>query len=180
MREYREESAETTPDECLKLAPASCLGGAGGNILPIDGGFHVSEYFAEVIAPLVRDVPFIQSFDLEVGYRWSDYSKTGNDETYKYGFSWRPIDQVLVRVSCSSALHAPRTSASSLRRNTTGLDNAAIDPCSVTNAANIDAALHGTLHLDGDDGCTGRHGRGPRLGSDQRLLRHRPGQPAVP
>ncbi len=31
------------PDECLKLAPASCLGGAGGYLLPIDGGYKVNE-----------------------------------------------------------------------------------------------------------------------------------------
>ncbi|MCA6288488.1 MAG: TonB-dependent receptor plug domain-containing protein, partial [Phenylobacterium sp.] len=45
--EYREEAGETVPDECLKLAPASCLGGAGGNTLPIKGGFDVYEIFGE-------------------------------------------------------------------------------------------------------------------------------------
>jgi len=130
--EYREESAETVPDECLKLAPASCLGGAGGNTLPITGGFRVSEVFGEAIVPLVRDVPFIQSFDLEVGYRHSDYNLTGTDETYKYGFNWRPIDQVLVRVMQQRAARAPNVGELAAP-NVSGLDNASYDPCSEGN-----------------------------------------------
>ena len=38
--EHRKEVGEMTPDECQKLAPASCKGGAGGNVLPIKGGFR--------------------------------------------------------------------------------------------------------------------------------------------
>jgi outer membrane receptor protein involved in Fe transport len=130
--EYREESAETIPDECLKLAPSSCLGGAGGNTLPISGGFNVWEVFGEAIVPLVKDVPFIQSFDLEVGYRHSDYNLTGTDETYKYGFNWRPIDQVLVRVMQQRAARAPNVGELAAP-NVSGLDNASFDPCSVGN-----------------------------------------------
>lgn len=138
--EYREESGETTPDECWKLAPTSCLGGAGGTILPIKGGFNVNEYFAEAIVPLVRDVPFVQSFDLEVGYRWSDYSETGSDETYKYGFSWRPVESLLVRAMQQRAARAPNVGELAAPR-VTGLDNANVDPCSVANAANITPEL---------------------------------------
>ncbi len=75
--EYREEEAETVPDECLKLAPASCLGGAGGNTLPIKGGFDVKEFFAEAILPLVDDRPGVRSLDLELGYRFADYNPSG-------------------------------------------------------------------------------------------------------
>jgi outer membrane receptor protein involved in Fe transport len=138
--EYREESAETTPDECWKLSPASCLGGAGGNILPIEGGFNVSEVFAEAIVPLVRDVPFIQSFDLELGYRYSDYNKTGTDETYKYGFNWRPFDELLVRVMQQRAARAPNVGELAAP-NTSGLDNASYDPCSEGNPNTITPEL---------------------------------------
>lgn len=138
--EYREEAAETTPDECLKLAPASCLGGAGGNTLPIAGGFRVWEVFGEAIIPLVKDVPFIQSFDLEVGYRHSDYNLTGTDETYKYGFNWRPIDQVLVRVMQQRAARAPNVGELAAPQ-VSGLDNASFDPCSEGNPNAITPAL---------------------------------------
>ena len=130
--EYRDESGVTVPDECWKLAPSSCLGGAGGNILPIRGGFHVWEVFGEAIIPLISDVPFIQSFDLEVGYRYSDYTPTGNDSTYKYGFNWRPFESVLVRAMYQRAARAPNVGELAAPQ-TTGLDNAQFDPCSEGN-----------------------------------------------
>jgi outer membrane receptor protein involved in Fe transport len=138
--DYRSENGETTPDECLKLAPASCLGGAGGNTLPIKGGYHVQEYYAELIAPIVSGVPGIQAFDIELGYRWSDYSSTGSSPTYKYGFNWRPFDQLLVRVMEQRAERAPNVGEIAAPQ-TTGLDNALQDPCSVANAANITPEL---------------------------------------
>jgi outer membrane receptor protein involved in Fe transport len=130
--EYRDEFGATVPDECKKLAPASCLGGAGGNTLPIRGGFRVSELFAEAILPIVNDVTGFQSLDLEVGYRYSDYSETGTDDTYKYGLSWKPVDSVLVRVMNQRATRAPNVGELAAPQ-TTGLDNALNDPCSVAN-----------------------------------------------
>jgi outer membrane receptor protein involved in Fe transport len=138
--DYRSENGSDTPDECLKLAPASCLGGAGGNTLPVKGGYDVQEYYAEMIAPLAGGLPFLQSFDVELGYRWSDYSSTGSDSTYKYGFNWRPFDQLLVRVMEQRASRAPNVGELAAP-NTTGLDNASYDPCSVKNAANITPEL---------------------------------------
>ena len=67
--EYREELGETVPDECLKLAPSSCLGGAGGNTLPVAGGFDVKEIFGEALIPIANDMPGVQSLDIELGYR---------------------------------------------------------------------------------------------------------------
>jgi iron complex outermembrane receptor protein len=138
--EWREEKGATSPDECLKLAPSSCLGGAGGNVLPIKGGFRVNEFFGEAIMPLVNGVPGIQALDLELGYRTSDYTPSGRSETYKYGLNWRPMDSFLVRGMVQKAARAPNVGELA-SPNTTGLDNATLDPCSVANAANITAEL---------------------------------------
>lgn len=138
--EYREESGGTTPDECLKLAPASCLGGAGGNILPVQGGFSSYEYYGEAILPIASDMPFAKSLDLEVGYRYADYDPSGGTDTYKYGVNWSPIDGLRFRAMKQQAVRAPNVGEIASPR-TSGLDNAVMDPCSVTNAANIDATL---------------------------------------
>jgi iron complex outermembrane recepter protein len=138
--EYREELGETRPDECKKLPPVSCLGGAGGNTLPIKGGYDVSEVFGEAILPIVSDVPFFESLDLELGYRSSDYSLTGSDETYKYGLNWRPAQPVLVRAMFQKANRAPNVGELAAPF-TTGLDNATFDPCSDGNPNLIDATL---------------------------------------
>ena len=132
--EYREENAESIPDECLKLAPTSCLGGAGGNTLPIVGGFSVQEFFGEAIVPIAMDQPFAKSLTLELGYRYSDYDPTGVNRTWKAGFNWEPMDGLLIRVMQQRAARAPNVAelASPL---VTGLRNANLDPCSIENAA---------------------------------------------
>lgn len=127
--EYREEEAETVPDECKKLAPTSCLGGAGGNTLPIKGGFDVQEAFAEAILPVIDGKPGFQSLDLEFGYRFSDYNLNGSDSTWKYGLNWRPIDSLLIRGMKQRAARAPNVGELAAP-NTSGLDNALFDPCS--------------------------------------------------
>jgi iron complex outermembrane receptor protein len=136
--EYREEFGSTTPDECLKLAPASCLGGAGGNILPIAGGFSSYEYYGEAILPIASDMPFAKSLDFEVGYRYADYDPSGGTDTFKYGLSWSPVETLRFRAMIQQAVRAPNVGeiASPI---TTGLDNAVSDPCSVTNAVALAA-----------------------------------------
>jgi outer membrane receptor protein involved in Fe transport len=138
--EYRDEFAFTTPDECWKLAPSSCLGGAGGNILPRAGGFDVTEYFGEAIVPLASGKTGMQQLDLELGIRFSDYSSTGSNETWKAGFSYRPVESLRFRAMWQQAIRAPNVGELAAP-NTTGLTNATIDPCSVINAANINATL---------------------------------------
>lgn len=138
--EYREEEGETVPDECLKLAPASCLGGAGGNTLPIVGGFDVTEFFGEFILPIVSDRTGFQSLNLEAGFRASDYNPTGSNETWKYGLNWQPTETLLFRAMQQRAVRAPNVGELA-RPQTSSLDNATIDPCSIVNAGNIDAAL---------------------------------------
>ena len=131
--EYREENGESIPDECLKLAPASCLGGAGGNTLPLAGGFSTKEIFGEAIIPLISGKTFAQSLDLELGYRYSDYDPSGVNKTWKYGFSWTPVDSVRFRVMQQRASRAPNVGELAAPL-VTGLRNATEDPCSVTNA----------------------------------------------
>lgn len=138
--EHRAETGELTPDECQKLAPTSCKGGAGGTVLPISGGFKVSEFFVEGVLPIFEDQPMAETLDVEFAFRAADYDSVGNNETWKLGFSWRPVEDILVRVMQQSATRAPNVGeiASPV---VTGLGNATIDPCSIANAGNIDATL---------------------------------------
>ncbi|MFM2044372.1 MAG: hypothetical protein RLY86_2948 [Pseudomonadota bacterium] len=134
--EYREEKGRTTPDLCWQLAPASCLGGAGGNQLPVSGSYDVTEFFGEAIIPLAAGQPFMEQLDIETAYRYSDYSITGTDHTWKVGLNWSPTDMVRFRVGQQRAARAPNISEL-FAPQTASLDNALGDPCSVTNAANL-------------------------------------------
>ena len=128
--EYREEQANSSPDECLKEAPISCQGGAGGNRLPIRGAYDVEEVFAEAVLPLVQGRPGFESLALEAGYRNSNFDIQGSVDTWKAGLSWqitegfrfRFMEQQAVRVANIGELFSPITTA---------LDNATEDPCSI-------------------------------------------------
>lgn len=138
--ETRDETGLLEPDECLKETPASCQGGAGGNLLPIRGGYKVDEFYFEGIFPLFDAKPFAESMDLEFGYRFSDFDTVGSTDSWKIGFNWRPIEPLLVRVMQQRANRAPNV-AEIASPVTSGLDNAVQDPCSSANAGNIDATL---------------------------------------
>lgn len=138
--EYREENAVTTPDECLKLAPASCLGGAGGNTLPVAGGFSVGEVFGEAFVPLLSDVPLAHSLDLELGYRYSDFDPSGPARTYKIGLSYAPVEDFRIRLMQQRAARAPNVGELAAPQ-VSGLRNATSDPCSLTNAGRITPTL---------------------------------------
>lgn len=146
--EFRQERGSLEPDECLKLAPASCQGGAGGNILPISGGFKSDEFFFEGILPIAADQSWAHKFDVEMGFRAAEYDSVGSVNTWKLGFNWSPIENLLFRAMAQSATRAPNVGeiASPV---TTGLDNALSDPCSVTNAGNITPTLQSLCESTG-------------------------------
>lgn len=127
--EYRAESGKTTPDECLKLAPTSCLGGAGGNTLPVEGRYNVNEVFIESSVPLIADKPFIRNMNLELGYRTAKYSVTGINNTWKIGLDWALSDSFRFRAMRQQAARAPNV-GELFSPLVTGLRNATLDPCS--------------------------------------------------
>ncbi|MEL7450403.1 MAG: TonB-dependent receptor, partial [Pseudomonadota bacterium] len=105
--EFSELTASSEPDECLKEAPASCQGGAGGNRLPVSGAYESDEYFAELIMPLAQDLPAVHNLSLELGYRIADYSIQGNTDSWKAGLSWEIIPGLRLRAMEQQAVRVP-------------------------------------------------------------------------
>lgn len=138
--EWRQEEAFSNPDECLKLAPSSCLGGAGGNQLPVGGTFQVNELFTEGKMSLIEDGFMTDTLELEFGYRHGNYNTIGDNGSWKLGLAWRINDQLVLRAMNNAATRAPNV-GELFAPVTSGLDNATLDPCSIKNAANIDATL---------------------------------------
>ena len=161
--EYREETGSTTPDECLKLAPVSCLGGAGGNTLPISGGFSVKEIFGEAILPIANDLMLAKSLNLELGYRYSDYDPSGVNRTWKAGFNWQPVDSLLIRVMRQRAARAPNVGELGAP-TVTSLSNAIMDPCSIENA---DGLVGNTVLIDR---CVATGMRSSQVGAVQDIV----------
>lgn len=66
---------------------AGNFAGAGGPTLPLSGKISVNELFGEASIPVIRGTGFMKSFDLDLGYRISDYNLAGRAETFKVGFT---------------------------------------------------------------------------------------------
>ncbi|WP_447758565.1 TonB-dependent receptor domain-containing protein [Sphingopyxis fribergensis] len=130
--EYRKYTAQRAPDSLASI-PGE-LGGAGGAILPLDGGFDVKEAFGELIVPLVSDKPFFDELTFEAGIRYSKYkidaanSPKFNATTYKFGLNWSPVDSVKFRGNFQRAVRAPNI-GELFSPVATGLTNLLIDPC---------------------------------------------------
>ena len=78
-------------------------------ILPttVDGSTSVKEVYAEVSIPVVKDLPFVKSFEIDPGVRWSDYNTTGGAETYKIMGDWSVNDWMRFRGGYQSATRSP-------------------------------------------------------------------------
>jgi iron complex outermembrane recepter protein len=130
--EYRDYRAERRPDN-LASVPGE-LGGAGGAILPISGGFDVKEIFGELIAPIVTDQPFFNDLTFEAGVRYSKYKVDAagdpsfNATTYKFGLNWEPVESLKFRGNYQRAVRAPNIQEL-FAPVVTGLTNLLVDPC---------------------------------------------------
>ncbi|HEY0940134.1 MAG TPA: TonB-dependent receptor [Steroidobacter sp.] len=100
--EYRDEEEEATADP---------IGAAGGyfsaNYSPWSGDFDVAEGYVEAIVPLARGARFAEHVDLNLAYRYADYSTVGGMDAWKTGLVWEPFDFLRFRVSQSRDIRAP-------------------------------------------------------------------------
>ncbi|MES3022846.1 MAG: TonB-dependent receptor [Pseudomonadota bacterium] len=68
---------------------------------------RVAEGAIEANIPLVRDVPFIQSFDVSAAARYTHYNLSGGVSTNKLGANWDVNDHVSLRATRSRDIRAP-------------------------------------------------------------------------
>jgi outer membrane receptor protein involved in Fe transport len=72
----------------------------------LEGGFDVTEAFAEFMIPLVADKPAVDSLSATVAARWIDYSATGSIQAWKGGLDWQVGDAWRVRTTISRDIRA--------------------------------------------------------------------------
>ncbi|RDS84615.1 TonB-dependent receptor [Dyella monticola] len=73
---------------------------------PTAGGYNVSETWLEMNAPLLKDLPLIQSLSLDVADRFSHYSNFGGTNNRQFKVTWKPIDDLMVRASYGTGFRA--------------------------------------------------------------------------
>lgn len=110
------------------------------NIASASADLDVFEYFGEVSVPILpaagfENVPFFQSLAINGAARRTDYSTSGEVTTWKYGATWRPFGDLLIRFTDSRDIRAPTlfdlgqsgsASRSTLNDPLTGIGNVVI------------------------------------------------------
>lgn len=111
--------------------PGAVLG-SGGAFNTINGAFNSTEVFGEINLPVVEDRPFIYDLNIDAGIRFSRYSTSGNNLTYKFGGNYAPIPEIKFRGSYTRAVRAANL-GELFSPVSTGLNNLAVDPCQGAN-----------------------------------------------
>ncbi len=73
----------------------------------VRGRTQVKEVFGELLLPVLRNRPFMNSLELELGARYSDYDTAGGVPTYKALFGWAPMTGLRFRGGFQLANRAP-------------------------------------------------------------------------
>jgi len=124
--EYRKLTARAQPDAASQVQGEVL--GTGARTPPDYGAYSVKEAFAELIAPLVSDQPFIRRLQAEAGLRLSDYTTTGRSTTWKAGLTYEPVQGVKLRGMYQVAVRSPNISEL-FQSPVTALGNLVVDPC---------------------------------------------------
>ncbi|MGK6320427.1 TonB-dependent receptor plug domain-containing protein [Sphingomonas sp. DT-204] len=100
--EYRKEESSFTPD------PIAAQGLTFTNALAVDKGeFDVTEEFAELSVPVLKDRPFFHRLNFGAAIRFSDYSTIGNTTAWKFDGTWAPVRDITFTGTYSKAVRAP-------------------------------------------------------------------------
>ena len=104
--ESRKESGFDRPDAFVAAGYSS-----GNGRQPTEGAYDLDEVYAELLIPLLADVPGAQLLEFSVASRYSDYSNFGDTVNSKFGFKWKPIEDLLVRGNWAEGFRAPSISS---------------------------------------------------------------------
>ena len=77
------------------------------NIGVANGKLNVKEAFGEIAIPVLKDQPFAAELSLNGAGRITDYSTSGRVETWKLGAVYKPIEDIMFRVTRSRDIRAP-------------------------------------------------------------------------
>ncbi len=154
--EYREDSLGFTPDDAKNAGDIYGFNAERA----VQGSSSSKEVYFEAAIPLLRDAPFAQSLELELGARYSDYSTVGGVWSYKFGGSWEPVDSLRLRALYQRASRAPNV-FELFQANDQGFP-AVLDPCTTVNPSTGAAR---TLSTGVRNFCTAQLGFDPVAGN---------------
>lgn len=100
--EHRNYNGSYQPDAVVVAGESN-----GVPSLPTSGRYSINEYYLELNAPLLKDLPGIKSLDLSAASRYSDYSTSGSTTNNKFGLRWQVYDDLTLRGTWAEGFRAP-------------------------------------------------------------------------
>ena len=100
--EHRKEEGRYVPDAFAQSGEFTGLAATTTN-----GEYSLDEVYLELNVPVLADVAFAKELTLNVASRYSDYSNFGGTTNSKFGITWRPTDDLLVRGTYAEGFRAP-------------------------------------------------------------------------
>lgn len=97
--------------------------------IPIQGTTSVEEVYGEAAIPVVKDLPFVKSLEIDPGYRFSEYDPEGGVNTFKLMGNWGVTDWVKFRGGLEVANRAPNVAELFTPEGSSSLSLNAPDPC---------------------------------------------------
>ncbi|MCS4231202.1 iron complex outermembrane receptor protein [Stenotrophomonas maltophilia] len=122
--EHRKEEGSYVPDAFAQSGQSTGLGQK-----PTRGEYDLNEVYLELNVPILSDLPFAKELSLNLASRYSDYSNFGDTTNSKFGITWRPIDELLVRGTYAEGFRAP--TISNLYGGLSSSFESYTDPCGV-------------------------------------------------
>jgi iron complex outermembrane receptor protein len=126
--EWREEAADFKPDSVTEAGES-----IANQTFSTNGSFDVTEFFAELNVPLLKDAPLAQELTLNLQGRYFDYSTFGDDSVYKIGLNYSPVESLRFRGTLGTSFRAP-TLVDSFSGGTVSFDFIT-DPCNNWNTS---------------------------------------------
>lgn len=149
--QFRYEALNDTPGYQARNRNVALYSTAGQT----KGDDRVSEIFAELDMPLLKDKPFAESVSLNVSGRYSDYESYGDSFTYKAGLNWQMTPAIRLRSSYGTSFRAPALYEQFLGAQI-GYGSQSVDPCyNYTESDTIEPVVLAGCVLDGASTTTG-------------------------
>lgn len=131
--ERRSESGFDEPDALINAGDTT-----GNARKATAGSYNLDEAYLELAIPLLADVPGARLLDFSVATRYSDYSNFGDTTNSKFGFRWKPIDDLMIRGNWTEGFRAPSISDLFLGNSDSFPDLS--DPCNNVNFSGLSAS----------------------------------------
>ncbi len=122
--EHRKEQGRFTPDAFSQSGQSTGLGGS-----TTDATYSLDEAYLELDIPVLSGMPGAQELAFNLASRYSDYSNFGDTTNSKFGLTWRPVEDVLVRATLAEGFRAP--SIDNLYGGFSTSFERYVDPCGV-------------------------------------------------